>query len=228
MIVLRNRVQDKLVEYLQKKLVSLQYDLLVDGSFGPDTHAAVVDFQTKNKLDPDGIVGGDTWTKIYEMTEPARQVTVLSERHTNVMHLHPKVRTAVVKVFVQLQSENIPFRIFEAYRYPQRQAQLYAQGRTKPGNIVTYARPWSSYHQYGLAVDFVLFLNGNWSWDTGATTRGWWNRLHQLGIQEGLMRLDFEVPHLQLAGTSSSALKQGMYPPGADKSWTDNMKMAIG
>lgn len=33
------------------------------------------------------------------------------------------------------------------------QAKLYAQGRTIPGQIVTYAPPGSSYHNYGAAVD---------------------------------------------------------------------------
>jgi len=126
-----------------------------------------------------------------------------------------------------LQSEGIPFRIFEAYRYPHRQADLYAQGRTKGGSIVTYAKPWSSYHQYGLAVDFVLFVDNDWSWNTSGSKGLWWKKLHEIGTAEGLMRLNFEVPHMQLAGTSSSALRQGIYPPNGDKSWSDNMKVAI-
>lgn len=37
------------------------------------------------------------------------------------------------------------------------QAALYAQGRTKAGRIVTKARPGSSWHNYGLAIDLGLF-----------------------------------------------------------------------
>jgi peptidoglycan L-alanyl-D-glutamate endopeptidase CwlK len=37
------------------------------------------------------------------------------------------------------------------------QAALYAQGRTKQGRIVTKARPGSSWHNYGLAIDLGLF-----------------------------------------------------------------------
>lgn len=40
------------------------------------------------------------------------------------------------------------------------QAALYAQGRTKPGPIVTKARPGSSWHNYGLAIDLGLFKDG--------------------------------------------------------------------
>jgi peptidoglycan L-alanyl-D-glutamate endopeptidase CwlK len=39
------------------------------------------------------------------------------------------------------------------YRSPATQDALYAQGRTKPGRIVTNARAGSSFHNYGLAYD---------------------------------------------------------------------------
>lgn len=41
---------------------------------------------------------------------------------------------------------------------------LYAQGRTKPGDIVTNAKAGQSYHNYGLALDFVLIVNGKTDW----------------------------------------------------------------
>ena len=40
------------------------------------------------------------------------------------------------------------------------QAALYASGRTKPGPIVTKAKPGSSWHNYGLAIDLGLFKGG--------------------------------------------------------------------
>jgi len=43
---------------------------------------------------------------------------------------------------------------------------LYAIGRTKPGKIVTNARSGDSYHNYGLAVDICLIIDGKVaSWD---------------------------------------------------------------
>ena len=210
-----------LVSYLQRKL-----NITETGTFDGPTDAAVRKFQTDNQLVTDGVVGGNTWTKIYLTTEKPRVATGRIDRHNDILHLHPIVRVAVVKVFVQLQAEGIPFRIYEAFRFPERQADLYAQGRTKPGDIVTYALPWHSYHQYGLAVDFVLLVNGDWSWDSGGAKAAWWSRMHELGANEGLMRLHFEIPHLQLAGTSSSALRHGVYPPNGDKSWYDNFLSA--
>lgn len=228
MILLKQGSQNSFVKYLQQKLNKLGYAVSADGVFNNDTVLAVQDFQATNNLTNDGIVGGLTWTKLYLKTETARDTSSRIERNNNILYLHPTVRIAVVKVIVQLQSEGIPFRIFEAYRYPQRQADLYAQGRTKKGSIVTYAKPWSSYHQYGLAVDFVLFINDDWSWNDAGKNKLWWDKLHAIGTSEGLMRLNFEIPHMQLAGTSSSALRQGVYPPNGDKTWFDNMKAAIG
>lgn len=41
---------------------------------------------------------------------------------------------------------------------------LYAQGRTKPGKIITNARAGQSAHNYGLALDFVPMINGKPEW----------------------------------------------------------------
>lgn len=54
--------------------------------------------------------------------------------------------------------------IFESYRSPARQDFLYAQGRGKPGPVVTKAKAWQSWHQYGLAVDLAVRVDGQWSW----------------------------------------------------------------
>jgi len=44
--------------------------LITDGSFGPGTEKAVKDFQSKNGLGADGIVGDSTWSKIISNTSP--------------------------------------------------------------------------------------------------------------------------------------------------------------
>lgn len=55
----------------------------------------------------------------------------------------------------------------------------------------------------------------------------WWKRLHELGKENGLMPLDFETPHLQIAGTSSNALTEGHYPIDGDDLWSENLSAAI-
>jgi hypothetical protein len=51
-------------------------------------------------------------------------------------------------------------RITETLRTFERQAQLFSQGRTKPGKIVTNASPGQSNHHWGLALDCYPILDG--------------------------------------------------------------------
>jgi hypothetical protein len=142
-------------------------------------------------------------------------------------HLHPLFRKKHKAIMKKLEGEQIPFRLFEGYRTPARQAHLYAQGRTRSGPIVTRAQPWKSIHQYGLAGDYVLFIDNKWSWDTSGQRGLWWNRLHELAREVGLEPLSFEKPHLQVAGLSLGDLRGGRYPDGGDESWADNLAEQI-
>ncbi len=146
-------------------------------------------------------------------------------RDTDMALLHPAFRDALGKTLAKLAAEKIPLLVFEAYRTPARQAHLFGQGRTRPGNIVTYAEPWSSYHQYGLASDLVFKVNGNWTWEE--PKKGMWTRFHEIAASFGLARLQFETPHVQIAGTSTSALREGRFPEGGDASWAENMAASI-
>lgn len=140
--------------------------------------------------------------------------------------LHPVFRAKVERLMEQFESEEIPFRPLEGFRAPVRQDWLFQKGRTRPGAVVTKARAWESYHQYGLAVDFVLFENGAWSWNVTGGRMKKWNRMIALGKAQGLEPLSFELPHLQLAGLKISQLKNGVVPPGGDKSWWDGIEAA--
>lgn len=54
------------VKTLQTKLNVFGYGLAVDGCWGPLTQAAVLDFQRKQKIDVDGIVGPITWARLQK------------------------------------------------------------------------------------------------------------------------------------------------------------------
>lgn len=142
--------------------------------------------------------------------------------------LHPTFRKALQQVLAALQAEQIPFRLFEGFRYPERQVELYAQGRTKPGGIVTRAMPWRSFHQFGLGADLVLYENNAWSWDAAGHRAAWWTRMQAVGRESGLVSLDFEKPHLQLAGLSSNDLADGIYPGSGDDDWSEHLAAVIG
>jgi len=83
--------------------------------------------------------------------------------------LHPKVRDEVYEIYDEI-CEALKGRAFCRFSYTLRtfaeQDAIYAQGRTKPGKIVSNARKGLSYHNYGLAIDIVLIINGKTaSWD---------------------------------------------------------------
>ena len=151
----------------------------------------------------------------------------MARRDTNLQNLHPVVRDKINELTTLFEAESLPFRLFEGFRSPQRQAGLYAQGRSKPGRIVTKAQPWSSYHQYGVAGDFVLFIDGKWSWDDSGERAQWWTRLHELARNVGLKPLSWELPHLQLQDLTLNDLKAGRYPEGGDDDWAENLEDAI-
>lgn len=148
-------------------------------------------------------------------------------RDTALEHLHPTFREKVQVLTQMFRDEQLPFKLFEGFRTPHRQRDLYAQGRTQTGPIVTKAQPWSSHHQYGVAGDFVLFINGNWSWDDTGERRQWWSQLHALAQRIGLEPLSFEKPHLQLQNVHIADLRAGRYPTGGDEAWADNVEDAI-
>ena len=66
------------------------------------------------------------------------------------------------------------------------QQALYDQGRSKPGKIVTWAKPGSSAHNYGLAFDIVPLRLGKPVWGTKGADLALWQRCGQLGETLGL------------------------------------------
>jgi hypothetical protein len=79
--------------------------------------------------------------------------------------LFPPFLAELVLGIARANEAGFPIAIFESFRSPLRQGQLFEQGRSQPGKIITNAKPWASWHQYGLAADIALFQNGGWSWD---------------------------------------------------------------
>lgn len=63
---------------------------------------------------------------------------------------------------VRKVAESHDILVIEGLRTPERQADLYAQGRTKPGPIITWTL--KSKHLEGKAVDVVLLKNGTVDW----------------------------------------------------------------
>ena len=85
-------------------------------------------------------------------------------RHTTLNLLYPPFRSKLLAGLAEARKAEIPLQLFETIRTRERQSILYAQGRTAPGRIITRARAGRSYHQYGLAADLVMWIDGKWSW----------------------------------------------------------------
>lgn len=74
------------VRILQYILNEYGYDLDTDGRFGGNTLRAVTDFQTKNNLTADGIVGRNTWTALLNI-DPTAKTLRRGSRSSGVLFL---------------------------------------------------------------------------------------------------------------------------------------------
>jgi peptidoglycan L-alanyl-D-glutamate endopeptidase CwlK len=134
--------------------------------------------------------------------------------------LHPIVRAKCEAHMKACADAGMPIRITFTYRSNETQAALYAQGRTKPGKIVTNAKAGQSFHNYRLAYDGVpekLLVLPNW----GDNKRDQhvadaaWALYAQLGKAQGLewggdWRTIKDRPHMQFTGGLTLAqLQQG-------------------
>lgn len=73
----------------------------------------------------------------------------------NISLCHPRLQELAAEMVKKCASEGLIIEIGESFRTVAEQDALYAQGRTKPGSIITNA-PGSSYssmHQWGVAFD---------------------------------------------------------------------------
>ena len=68
--------------------------------------------------------------------------------------LHPELQVCVNKFLEECKKQGLNVLVTETLRTLEEQEALYAQGRTKPGNIVTNAKGYQSPHAWGVAFDF--------------------------------------------------------------------------
>lgn len=88
--------------------------------------------------------------------------------------MHPIVRQEVLDMYMHANNailgKGIRLRFAYTLRTIKEQNDLYAQGRTKTGKIVTNAKGGQSVHNYGLAFDIVLLYDkdGNGTFETAS------------------------------------------------------------
>lgn len=84
--------------------------------------------------------------------------------------LHPKVRDSFTNFITEAEDGlGIIILMVQGFRTFAAQTAIYNQGRTTPGEIVTYSPAGASYHNYGLAADCCPYLAGSkkldWKYD---------------------------------------------------------------
>lgn len=136
--------------------------------------------------------------------------------------MHPALQPKVRQFLFECERDGLDVLITCTHRTDAEQEELYAQGRTKPGKIVTRARAGQSKHNNmlngkpaSLAFDFVPLRNGKLVW--GASGDGiddnpaddlkddleLWQRIAQVAKRQGFQWFGDkgspfpELPHLQ-------------------------------
>ncbi|ESU71115.1 peptidase [Geobacillus thermopakistaniensis] len=140
---------------------------------------------------------------------------LLEKAEKKLQGVHPLVAAKARQLIEQAYKEGINVIITQGLRTIEEQNELYAQGRTKPGKIVTNAKGGYSYHNFGLAFDFALLNpDGSVSWNVDDK----WKRVAQIGksldLEWGGDWKDFkDYPHFQYTfGLSLADLRAGKRP----------------
>lgn len=111
--------------------------------------------------------------------------------------LAPGFHQVVLAVLADCAAAGLDAVVYETLRTPERQAWLYAEGRTRAGDVVTEAASaLRSWHGYGLAVD-VISKARRWS-----QPDSWWQTLAVIAERHGLTsgyrwHSPHDPPHLQ-------------------------------
>jgi len=114
--------------------------------------------------------------------------------------LQPEFRKKAQDWFEACVQAGLAPYIYEGFRSMQRQAELYLKGRGAPGKIVTNAEPGQSFHNYGLAFDWVPLKRVEKA--EGMYEADWGNEAayalgNSIGEKLGMRQLSWERPHLE-------------------------------
>ena len=198
METLKINSQGNQVKKLQELLNKLGASLQVDGKFGDGTEKAVKKFQKDQGLEVDGKVGNNTWgalteaASVKEQTEPSigvvdaafwlKQKTWDKHSDNRLANTHPRAKAKFIELIVKAEQElGKKLRVTSGLRTIAEQNELYAQGRTKTGKIVTNAKGGSSYHNFGLAIDVVEIQGAEALWKNPD-----WKKIGSFGKKLGL------------------------------------------
>jgi hypothetical protein len=113
MRTIKTGVKSPEVYYLNELLAKLKYNVVVSDYFGTETDKAIRDFQLKNNLVVDGVVGLKTWSALLEKNKNGFSVNnkLLSEQDLIDFSNHFNLELAVVKAVNEVESNGKGFLI---------------------------------------------------------------------------------------------------------------------
>lgn len=164
--------------------------------------------QAKLGVEVDGKAGPQTWTAIYRrivdrtapldsaLAEPGDRTSARSEKH--IATLHAQVQPYARALWFKAREHGMSIQIISATRSYAEQDALYAQGRSRPGHVVTNARGGYSNHNFGIAFDVGLFERNQYLGESPM-----YKAVGALGVELGLewggnWRSLVDQPHFQL------------------------------
>lgn len=137
----------------------------------------------------------------------------------NPDNLYPLWKEMIMPAIDLCHKEGLKIFLFEGYRSYERSDYLFAQGRTRPGNIVTNARGGFSNHNFGLAVDLVFDGDDRdgiqWTWNGNyAKAAKIIKASNKLIEWAGDWKSFKETPHFQLKQPLKNAQLDSLYHAG--------------
>ena len=116
--------------------------------------------------------------------------------------LKPRVRELAKRLVSECKKSGVQIVVTQTFRTIAEQDALYAQGRTKPGSIVTKAKGGYSLHNFGVAFDVCPIVNEKLAWSDTNTFKKIGKIGMKIGLEWGGTWASFpDMPHFQyLAG----------------------------
>jgi len=139
-----------------------------------------------------------------------------------IQSAHPKLRAKMLAAYqeaVKATPVGVHPFIDEVLRSFKRSDELYSQGRTKPGPIVTNAPGGSSLHNYGLACDFHLQINGKDVWPNNFRADKNWMKVVEIFKKHGFtwggdFKSIVDAPHFEMTFGYSTKQLLALYKAG--------------
>jgi peptidoglycan L-alanyl-D-glutamate endopeptidase CwlK len=207
MEILRRNSEGIEVANWQRFLISQGYKIEADGDFGKATEHATQQWQLSVGLIADGEVG----TNSFAMAEKVKgSVNIGSQKPTQepmpppsminnprLKKVHPKLAEKAQRIIDLAKADGIELLVTQGLRTFAEQDALFKK-RPK----VTNARGGQSMHNYGLAVDFAVMVNGKISWDE-KLYKPIGKYADTVGLEWGGNWRFRDLPHVQLKGLPS-------------------------